>query len=61
MNQRERDILVMERELAFKIRLEDWFSNYEGERGQRWQEEIEGEDIQSEQGTPLQPLPNSLE
>lgn len=61
MNQRERDILVMERELAFKIRLEDWFSNYEGERGQRWQEETEGEDIQSGQGTPLQPLPNSLE
>ena len=61
MNQRERDILVMERELAFKIRLEDWFSNYEGERGQRWQEENEGEDIQLEQETPLQPLPNSLE
>lgn len=61
MNQRERDILRMERELAFKIRLEDWFSNYEGERGQRWQEEVEGEGIQSEQATPPLPLPNNLE
>lgn len=60
MNQRERDILIMERELAFKIRLEDWFSEYEGERGQRWQQE-ENETTPLEQATPPLPLPNSLE
>ena len=59
MNQRERDILIVERELAFKQRLEDYFKNYEGERGQRWQEENEA--IPLEQTIPSQPLPNNLE
>lgn len=57
--QRGDDILVMERELAFAERLEDYFKNYEGERGQRWQEENEG--TQLEQATPPPPLPNNLE
>jgi hypothetical protein len=58
--QRGDDILVMERELAFAERLEDYFKNYEGERGQRWQEE-RNEDTQLEQATPPPPLPNNLE
>lgn len=61
MNHRERDTLTVERITAFQKRIKDWFSNYEGERGQRWQEEVEGEGIQSEQATPPLPLPNNLE
>ena len=59
--QREKDILIMERELAFKIRLEDWFENYEDERGKRgeqWPEE--NEITQSELETPPPALPDSL-
>ncbi len=59
MNEREKDILVMERELAFTKRLEDYFKNYEGERGQQWPDE--NETIPLEQAIPPQPLPNNLE
>ena len=39
MNAREWDELVVERTNAFEKRLEDYFKNREGERGERWQEE----------------------
>ncbi len=60
MNQRENDILVVERTVAFEERLADYFENREGERGQPWQEE-ENEGTQLEQAIPPQQLPNNLE
>ena len=53
------DILVLEREVAFAQRLEDYFKNYKGERGQTWPDE--NETIPLEQATPPQLLPNNLE
>ena len=58
MNQRENDILIVEREVAFEKRLADYFKNREGERGQQWQEE--NETIPSEQVIPPQLSPNNL-
>ena len=59
MNQRESDKLVVERTEAFEERLADYFKNREGERGQRWQDENEG--TQLEQAIPPQQSPNNLE
>ena len=59
MNQREKDILILERTVAFEERLADYFKNYEGERGKQWPEE-ENETTPLEQETPLPPLPSNL-
>jgi hypothetical protein len=59
MNERERDTLIVERTNAFQKRLADYFKNYEGERGQIWQDENETTPL--EQAIPPQQLPNNLE
>jgi hypothetical protein len=61
VNQRENDKLVVDRTAAFEERLADYFKNWEGERGQQWQDEDETEEgIPLEQATQPQQLPNNL-